>query len=86
MKGFLFLGMIVGLLGSCKAKAPSDDTVYHDIMKQSIPLHAVQQKGQNNPGKFVTFSDTLYTNDKLPKEVVDSINTARKLEYRRAGY
>lgn len=86
MKGFLFFGIGIMLLGSCKSKNPTNDTVYNDIMNQSIPLHAIQQKGQNNPGIIVTFSDTLYTNNQLPKEVIDSINTARKLEYRKSGY
>lgn len=59
-----------------------DEAAYNDIMNKSIPLHAFQRKGKNNPGKYIRLSDTLYTNDKLPKEVVDSINNARKLEYR----
>lgn len=29
--------------------------------------------------------DTLYVNDKLPKAVIDSINNARKAEYKRLG-
>lgn len=85
MKGFctLFLMLGFGLLFSCKTKTTYDKNAYAEIMNQSIRLHAIQQKGQNNPGKFVAFSDTLYTNDKLPKEVIDSINTARKKEYKR---
>lgn len=78
------LGVI--LLISCKTQNKQEITTYEEIMSQSVQLQAIQQKGTNNPGKAGGLSDTLYVNDRLPKEVVDSINNARKLEYRRLGY
>lgn len=78
------LGVI--LLISCKTQNKQEITTYEEIMSQSVQLQAIQQKGRNNPGKAGGLSDTLYVNDRLPKEVVDSINNARKLEYRRLGY
>ena len=84
MKKYNILFVLVSaIVFSCKPKIVYDKSTYDNIMNKSIQLHAIQQKGMNNPGRVVSLSDTLYTNEKLPKEVVDSINNARKLEYRK---
>ena len=86
MKKLILFGLVLVLWCSCKPKAVYDEAAYEAIMNKSIKLHAYQQKGRNPYVKANGFSDTLYANDKLPKEMVDSINTARKLEYRKAGF
>lgn len=68
---------------SCKTQTNYNKEAYTEIMENSVTLLAKEEKGKVQPGSVVRLSDTLYVNDKLPKSVVDSINNARKLEYKK---
>lgn len=82
MKFFVFIALSVSGLISCKTKTTYDKIAYEEIMNNSVQLHALEQKGRVYPGTISRLPDTLYVNDKLPKEVVDSINKAKKQGYK----
>lgn len=83
MKAFYFVLLSVLGLVSCKPQSVYDKLAYEEIMNNSVQLHALEQKGRVYPGIISRLPDTLYVNERLPKEVVDSINKARKLEYKK---
>ena len=68
---------VIVVFSSCNSKKT---TVFStQILENSIQLPAYQPKNK----QIIMSRDTLYVNDKLPKEVVDSINNGRKIEYKR---
>jgi len=70
MKFFVFIALSISGLVSCKTQSIDDKIAYEEIMNNSVQLHALEQKCRVYPGTISRLSDTLYINDRLPKEVV----------------
>ena len=70
---------VIVVFSSCSSKKTTIAST--QILENSIQLPAYQPKNK----QIIMSRDTLYVNDKLPKAVVDSINNARKAEYKRLG-
>lgn len=69
---------VIVVFSGCNSKKTTVAST--QVVENSIQLPAYQPKNK----QIIMSRDTLYVNDKLPKEVVDSINNARK-EYKRLG-
>lgn len=69
---------VIVVFSSCNSKKTTVAST--QVVENSIQLPAYQPK---NKQIIMMMPDTLYVNDKLPKAVVDSINNARKAEYKR---
>lgn len=81
MKFFTLMFFVLIVNVSCKTQANYNKEAYAEIMDGSIPLFAKEEKGKVYPSSVVRFSDTLQLNSQF-KAVVDSVNNARKLEFK----
>lgn len=80
MKLVFKLIFVIVVFSGCNSKKTTVAST--QVVENSIQLPAYQPK---NKQIIMMMPDTLYVNGKLPKEVLDSINNARKAEYKRLG-
>jgi|GEM_PF-3911607 len=78
MKLVFKLIFVIVVFSGCNSKKTTVAST--QVVENSIQLPAYQPK---NKQIIMMMPDTLYVNGKLPKAVVDSINNARKAEYKR---